>query len=82
AEPLVAKVGALDFVSHAYLRPRVLPHWRYNLFAMVHGKSRTEVEDKRAEIATLLGAACHASDILYSTRILKKSGMRLAARSS
>ena len=30
-----------------------------------------------AQIAALLGPACRASDILYSTRILKKTGLRL-----
>lgn len=78
AEELGARVGALPYVSHCYLRPRALPDWPYNLFAMLHGRSRDEVEAKRAEVAVLLGSACRASDILYSTRILKKSGMRLA----
>lgn len=78
AEALGAKVGALPFVSHCYLRPRALPDWPYNLFAMLHGRTRDEVEAKRAEIAALLGPACRSTDILYSTRILKKSGMRLA----
>jgi DNA-binding Lrp family transcriptional regulator len=77
AESLGAQVGALDFVSHCYLRPRSLPDWPYNLFAMIHGSSREEVEAKRARIAALLGPACRAADILYSTRILKKTGMRL-----
>lgn len=72
------QVGALLFVTHCYRRPRALPAWPYNLFAMVHGASRAEVEAKRAEIAALLGSACRASDILYSTRILKKTGLRLA----
>ncbi|MBB4303266.1 DNA-binding Lrp family transcriptional regulator [Rhodobium orientis] len=76
------EVGALPFVSHCYLRPRALPVWPYNLFAMVHGESRAEVEEKRGEIARLLGVACRGSDILYSTRILKKTGMRLAANGS
>jgi len=71
------KIGALDFVSHCYLRPRALPDWPYNLFAMVHGSDRTEVEDKRALIAGLLGPRCRCLDILYSTRILKKTGLRL-----
>ncbi|MBP6678413.1 MAG: AsnC family transcriptional regulator [Paracoccus sp.] len=78
AEILGAKIGALDFVSHCYLRPRA-PVWRYNLFAMLHGSSRAEVEDKRAIIRDLLGPACRADDILYSTRILKKTGLRLRA---
>ncbi|MCL7464889.1 AsnC family transcriptional regulator [Phaeovulum sp. NW3] len=74
---LGAQVGALDFVSHCYLRPRALPDWPYNLFAMIHGTDRAEVEAKRAIIADLLGPACRARDILYSTRILKKTGLRL-----
>ena len=76
AETLGAQVGALDFVSHCYLRPRA-PVWRYNLFAMLHGTSRAAVEEKRAILRELLGPACRADDILYSTRILKKTGLRL-----
>lgn len=78
ASTLGRQVGALPFVTHCYLRPRALPHWLYNLFAMVHGANRQEVEEKRAEIARILGTACRASDILYSTRILKKTGLRLS----
>ena len=48
------RVGALDFVSHAYHRPRHLPMWPYNLFAMVHGRTKAEVEDKVATIADLI----------------------------
>ena len=80
AGDLGAKVGALNFVSHCYLRPRALPDWPYNLFAMVHGRDRIEVENKRARIANLLGLACRSSDILYSTRILKKTGLRLGTK--
>lgn len=74
-----ADVGALDFVSHCYLRPRHLPAWPYNLFAMVHGRRRDEVEAKVAEIAHLLGTRARRHEILYSTRILKKTGLRLGA---
>ena len=69
-------VGALGGVSHCYRRPRRMPLWRYNLFAMVHGKSRAEVERQVAAIARVLGAAARAHDVLYSTRILKKTGLR------
>ncbi len=70
-------VGRLPFVSHCYRRPRALPDWPYNLFAMVHGRSREETAAQTAQIATLLGNACRTHDILYSTRILKKTGLRL-----
>lgn len=75
---LGAAIGALPYVTHCYQRPRALPQWPYNLFAMVHGATRAEVEVKRAEIRERLGPACRASDILYSSRILKKTGLRLA----
>ena len=76
-DDLGPQVGALDFVSHCYRRPRALPDWPYNLFAMLHGTTRDEVEEKRGKVAALLGPACRGHDILYSTRILKKTGMRL-----
>jgi DNA-binding Lrp family transcriptional regulator len=74
---LGTKVGALDYVSHCYLRPRHLPLWPYNLFAMVHGKTRDEVAVAVAAIATLLGEHCRGHEVLYSKRILKKTGLRL-----
>lgn len=77
AETLGEQVGALPFVTHCYLRPRALPQWPYNLFAMIHGSDRAEVEAHRAEIRAILGDSLRADDILYSTRILKKTGMRL-----
>ncbi|WP_170407316.1 siroheme decarboxylase subunit beta [Ruegeria arenilitoris] len=77
---LGAHIGALPFVTHCYERPRALPDWSYNLFAMVHGSSPDEVEQKRGQIAAILGSACRGSDILYSTRILKKTGLRLKAK--
>jgi len=73
------RVGALEFVTHCYRRPRSLPAWPYNLFAMVHGRSRDEVEAKVAEIAALLGPALRAREVLYSTAMLKKTGLRIAA---
>jgi len=75
---LGAAVGALDGVTHCYRRPRHLPDWPYNLFAMVHGRDRDAVQDQVSRIATLLGAHCRAHDVLYSTRILKKTGLRIA----
>ena len=71
------KVGELDFVSHCYQRPRFLPEWPYNLFAMVHGKTHDEVTEKVATIAELLGENNRGHQILFSTKILKKTGLRL-----
>ena len=76
-DALGARIGAHPGVSHCYRRPRRPPVWRYNLFAMLHGHSRAEVEAQAAELAALLGSACRAHDILYSSAILKKTGLRL-----
>jgi DNA-binding Lrp family transcriptional regulator len=76
---LGAQVGRLDFVSHCYERPRHLPLWPYNLFAMVHGHNRDEVMAKVEQISKLVGSSCRQHDVLFSTRILKKTGLRLVA---
>jgi DNA-binding Lrp family transcriptional regulator len=73
------RIGALDFVTHCYERPRHLPLWPYNLFAMVHGRSHDEVRSMVEQIAALIGETCRSHDVLFSTRILKKTGLRLAA---
>ncbi len=77
-DSLGERVGQLAFVTHCYRRPRALPDWPYNLFAMVHGASREAVAADVLTIQALLGAACRGHDILYSSRILKKSGLRLS----
>jgi len=77
-DALGAQVGALACVTHCYRRPRHLPDWPYNLFAMVHGRDRAAAEAGIVQIATLLGAACRRHDVLYSSRILKKTGLRIA----
>ena len=71
------QVGALDYVSHCYHRPRHLPLWPYNLFAMVHGRNSKDVDAKVAGIAALLGEHCRGHEVLYSKRILKKTGLRI-----
>ena len=76
-DELGVQVGALPFVTHCYRRPRRLPDWPYNLFAMVHSQNRAEVAARVAEIAVLLGDARRGHDILYSTAILKKTGLRI-----
>lgn len=76
------KVGALPFVSHCYLRPRHLPHWHYNLFAMIHAKDADALAQLRFELESLLSEVLDTQcgqnhDMLVSKRILKKTGLRL-----
>ena len=83
ADEVVSEVGremaALEYVTHAYRRPRHLPVWPYNLFCMVHGKTRDEVMVHVEEMTRLMGPAQRGHDVLFSTRILKKTGLRIAA---
>lgn len=77
------RIGALAFVTHCYRRPRHLPDWPYNLFAMVHASSREAALGRVGEIAALIeGAfpgACRAHEVLFSAGILKKTGLRIGA---
>ncbi|MBQ0730310.1 MAG: Lrp/AsnC family transcriptional regulator [Oleispira antarctica] len=74
------QIGELPYVSHCYQRPRHEPYWSYNLFAMVHGTERAQVEERAEKLKALLGDACLGSEILYSSKILKKTGMRLSKK--
>lgn len=77
------RVGELEFVTHCYRRPRHLPDWPYNLFAMVHASTREGAMAHVAEIAALIEAefpdACGQRDVLFSAGILKKTGLRIGA---
>ena len=71
------RVAALPFVSHCYHRQPNPPDWPYNLFAMVHGRSRNETDALIDVISEVLGDAVQAHTAIYSSRILKKTGLRL-----
>ncbi len=74
-----AQIGQLDFVSHCYHRPRHLPDWPFNLFAMVHSKTEQGIKTQINEISRILGSYNRRHDVLYSTRILKKTGLRITS---
>ncbi|PIP79833.1 MAG: protein nirH [Gammaproteobacteria bacterium CG22_combo_CG10-13_8_21_14_all_40_8] len=72
------KFGQEESVSHCYRRPRRHPEWRYNLFAMVHGRGPEEVEQKILHLKSLAGQTVRDHRVLMSRKILKKTGLRLA----
>ena len=77
-------VAALDFVTHCYERPRHAGVWEYNFFAMTHGRTEAESERRIAEVKELMDEHWDVGgddwDTLFSTRILKKTGIRIADR--
>jgi DNA-binding Lrp family transcriptional regulator len=72
-----AALTALPFVSHCYQRPRRLPHWPYSLFAMIHARDEATAAGLVDRLAAALGPMNRGHRVLYSTRILKKTGLRL-----
>ena len=73
---LGAEIGALEGVSHCYCRPRRLPLWPYNFFAMLHGRDRAEVLAAAARVQTRLADHCRGHAVLFSAAVLKKTGLR------
>ena len=69
---LAAEAG----VTLCYRRTRSLPHWPYNLYCMVHGRSREEV---RPLIEGLSRLVALPSQALFSTRRFKQCGARYFA---
>lgn len=63
-------------VSLCYRRPRALPHWPYNLFCMIHGKDRHEVEQRIAALVQACGLGSYPFEVLFSCRRFKQCGAR------
>jgi siroheme decarboxylase len=60
-------------VSHCYQRP-TYPDWPYNLFGMLHGRTKGDCEEAADAIARETGVSEHA--MLYSTKEYKKVRVR------
>ncbi|MBW7900796.1 MAG: Lrp/AsnC family transcriptional regulator [Rhodocyclaceae bacterium] len=65
-------------VTLCYRRPRVLPDWPYNLFCMLHGQARADVEARIAALRETLGLGAYAHEILFSLTRFKQTGARYA----
>ncbi|MFB6308456.1 MAG: Lrp/AsnC family transcriptional regulator [Haloarculaceae archaeon] len=89
-DDVVAEVGPavaeFDFVTHCYRRPRHEGVWPYNFFAMTHGRDEAEsqrrIEQVRERMADYWDVSDEDWDTLFSTQILKKTGIRMDERAS
>jgi DNA-binding Lrp family transcriptional regulator len=87
-DDLVSEVGpevaSLDFVTHCYRRPRHEGVWPYNFFAMTHGRSEEESQQRIQQVKETMESFWDVGDddwdTLFSTQILKKTGIRLDER--
>ena len=67
------QLAARPGVTLCYRRSRCLPHWPYNLYCMVHGRSRDEALPVIEGLGELVGRTGMA---LFSTRRFKQCGAR------
>jgi DNA-binding Lrp family transcriptional regulator len=75
------RLAAEPGVTLCYRRARSLPDWPYNLFCMVHGQRRDEVEERVAAIRSRQGLDERPHALLFSRRRFKQTGARyLSAR--
>ena len=65
-------------VTLCYRRPRKLPGWPYNLFCMIHGRERAEVDSIIADLRRRHGLNDCAHDVLFSLTRFKQNGARYA----
>jgi siroheme decarboxylase len=72
-------LAAAPDVTLCYRRPRRLPAWPYNLFAMVHGRERRAVLDRIDGLRAEHGLAEVPHAVLFSTRRFKQRGARYFA---
>ncbi|MFA6760487.1 MAG: Lrp/AsnC family transcriptional regulator [Sulfuricurvum sp.] len=68
-EEMGQRAAAYSAVSHCYLRPKY-PNWPYNLFSMVHGKTKEETDGIVAEMAKEITNNGYMP--LYSSKEFKK----------
>jgi DNA-binding Lrp family transcriptional regulator len=68
------QLGMQDCVTLCYQRPRMLPEWPYNLFCMVHGRSREEVLECIDTMTEGLGLENIPHTVLFSGRRFKQRG--------
>jgi DNA-binding Lrp family transcriptional regulator len=66
-------------VTLAYRRARALPDWPYNLFCMVHGTERREVQARIEALGRECGLTPFAHAVLFSRTRFKQTGPRFSA---
>ena len=75
-ERLGRLLAAEPRVNLCYRRARIEGIWNYNLFAMVHGRSRSDVRATVAEMAARIGLDRYPHALLFSTKRYKQCAGR------
>lgn len=75
-DKLGKQLSAEDDVTLCYQRPRIKPGWPYNLFSMIHGKSRDEVMDCIGRLIEKFALNNTPHEILFSRQRFKQCGAK------
>ena len=73
---LGTRAATMPAVTLCYRRPRRMPQWPYNLFCMIHGKDRSNVEQRISDLCRTTGLDAYPMKILFSKRRFKQQGAR------
>lgn len=76
------QIGQLPYVTLCYRRPRRGTIWPYNLFCMIHGKNRSEVERQIEDLSRMCGLDAMPRSVLFSRRCFKQRGARYLAETN
>jgi DNA-binding Lrp family transcriptional regulator len=68
------RIACSGMVSLCYQRPRRLPHWPYNLFCMLHGKSREEVQSRLNTLLKTYEIEADQYAVLFCCKRYKQRG--------
>ena len=75
---LVEKIGEqisqFSFVNLCYQRPRGGERWPYNLYCMIHGKTREKVLKQLAQLVDACALTRFNQEVLFSLRCFKQRG--------
>lgn len=77
---LGARMARFDFVTLCYRRAPDLPAWPYNLYCMIHGRDRTAVLKRVAQVVDACGLQHAPYTVLFSRRRFKQCGARYVSR--
>lgn len=74
--PLGINLAQQAGVTLCYRRARAQPRWDYNLYCMIHGKSREAVRERLDDIEGRTGLGAFTHQILFSLTRFKQTGAR------
>jgi len=73
-EEIGETISQFGFVNLCYQRPRQGEKWPYNLYCMIHGKSRDKVLQQLDELMLSCQLTHYPREILFSRRCFKQRG--------